>query len=431
MSDNQSDNSAIPKAGIIGNIVIFIDIDGIKKVKKSYDNYDMLQSEAASLLQIKSYGLNVPTIYSLTENPNELIMEYIEHDESPNKELLLDGINQLHKVKNENFGNDRDGYFLKLKVSNNKSNNWCEWWTLNRWDVLTNLLENSDKELMIFIRNLIPLIFSNYQITPSLIHGDFNKGNILVQKDTQKIYFIDSQCYFGDPHFELLQFKTHATNFNNIDNTVDLLYLSFLYGSIHRTISSKNSYLWRSRICMNKIIDKLNPLWPSVQVKYKKLSYQYLILICGNDIFKKLPIDILNIIRTFNEYCSIKYSCNKQNILCVFFKTNDWMHMKKNKYGNLVFERLNDVNLQFYEKSIKDLDFECSSSNICIDNSNYWSGSDIVNRYKTILPNLKETYVLCSQYNSTHYKQCFSDKQLFLVLDSVTESTKKQHRSFI
>jgi fructosamine-3-kinase len=331
--------------GIIGKVTIFIDVDGVKKVRKVYEDFKMLESEALSLKEIGSYGLNVPEIYKLSENPNEMIMEYIDCEEYPDPRLLKLGIESLHSIKSDKFGNIRDGYTLRLKVTNTQNDNWVDWWTTNRWDILANALEEQDKKLMLIIRELIPNIINvgckTRNIVPSLIHGDYNDRNMLVQKNTGKIYFIDSQCYFGDPYYEYIQYKAQSTNVQNITNPLDLLYLAFVFGLLHQTLSFKNSYIWRARICMNKILDKLSPIWPSPHVEINKNTFQYVVLMCGSDIFcnvseqiittpnqilNQTPNQILNqtpnqtLNQTLNQtfqHCIKKHQCALENILVV------------------------------------------------------------------------------------------------------------------
>ncbi len=410
--------SQIPRTlsgGIIGKVAAFIDDDGITKVIKSYDDFEMLKSEALSLEQISSYGLNVPKILKLTQNPNQMILEYIDCEEHPDPRILRAGIESLHSIKSETFGNYRDGYTLRLKVTNTQSNNWIEWWTNNRWNILADALEEKDKKLMQMVSNLIPAILKDRDVVPSLIHGDYNDHNILIQKHTKKIYFIDSQCYFGDPYYEHIQYIARNASITNMSNSVDLLYLSFIYGLLHKTLSFKNSYIWRARTCMNKLLDQMSPLWPSIYCKDNKYMYQYVVLICGTEIFKDSANTrestnsstnaLTNAITIVTNHCIKIHGCKQENVLHVLFKTPDYGMMKRQKNRKLIFERIDDQNLNKYV-----------TPNICVDNSNFWTGSEVVNRYKTMFPNVQQVYILCTTINSGNYKYCFAEWQKFLVL---------------
>lgn len=411
--------------GIIGKVIIFIDTDGVKKVRKTYEDFEMLKSEALSLKQIGSYGLNVPKIYKLSQHPNEMIMEYIECEEYSDPRILKAGIESLHAIKSDKFGNNRDGYTLRLKITNTQSTNWCEWWITNRWNILANSLNEDDKKLMNSITNLIPQIFQNHNVIPSLIHGDYNDRNMIIQKNTKKIYFIDSQCYFGDVYYENIQYTAQYVNIQNIKNPVDLLYYAFIYGLLHKTLSFRNSYIWRARTCINKILDQMTPLWPSIYVESNKNIYQFVVLICGTDIFNSTQCrnqntsqNIASIIETVENYCVKKHNCCKNTILHVLFKTSDSKFMKRQKTGSFIFERTEDDSLN-----------SLTSPNLCIDNSNFWSGTEVVNRYKTIFPNVQQVYVLCTLTNSSNYAKCFSNGQTLLVLNNgkyyVNRSSKK------
>lgn len=397
--------------GIIGKVTIFIDTDGIKKVRKTYEDFKMLESEALSLKQIASYGLNVPEIYKLTENPNEMIMEYIDCEEYPDPRVLANGIKSLHSIKSNMFGNVRNGYTLRLKVTNTQSDNWIEWWIENRWNILANALDEQDKKLMLTIRELIPKIIkdghSGKEIVPSLIHGDHNDRNMLVQKITGKIYFIDSQCYFGDPYYEFIQYKAQSTNVQNVTNLLDLLYLAFVYGLLHQTLSFRNSYIWRARTCMNKILDMLSPIWPSPHFESNKNSYQYAVVICGTDIFTNTAEQISSTLNKIIQHCTTRHNCNSENILLVLFKTNDWKNMKRQKNKHFIFERMEDPTLEQFV-----------SPNICVDNSNFWSGYEIINRYKLICPNLQKIYVACGNLNINNFGMCFVENQDFILVNN-------------
>lgn len=401
-------------SGVIGKVCIFRDVDGRKKVKKTYEDYKMLESEALSLLQIKSHGLNTPEIYSLTENPNEMIMEYIESEPNPDPYILSLGIKSLHSIKNNKFGNTRDGYILRLKVTNTENEDWCEWWTINRWDILMNtsdIFEESDKKIMSTIRNYIPNIMNGRKIIPSLIHGDYNNGNILVQKNTNKIYFIDSQCYFGDPYYEYLQYNAQSINLQNVNNMLDLLYLSFIYALLHQTLSFKNGYIWRARACMNKIIDNFSPIYPSITTRINKNNYEYIILLCGNNILTNVLND--DFISKIIKYCELKHKSNVDNTLLVLFKTNDWTNIKKQKNKRYIFER-NEFSIS-QTNQIQNIK---SNLSVCVDNSNFWSGCEIIYRYEKLFPNLKKTYVMCDQSNLRTYSACFLENQEYIVVNN-------------
>jgi hypothetical protein len=89
------------------------------------------------------------------------------------------------------------------------------------------------------------------------------------------------------------------------------------------------------------------------------------------------------------------------------FKTVDYKCIKKHKNKHFIFERIEDEKLHMF-----------SSTTVCVDNSNFWTGTDVIIRYQTLFPNIKNIYVVCDVSNLNIYSQCFSNDQTFLILNN-------------
>lgn len=415
--------------GIIGHVTVFTDPnDGIKKVRKTYPKSQMIEFEVMSLEQIRSYGFNVPIIYYSSPENKEFVMEYIEKEEFPNRLILTEELNKLHAITSDNFGNDFNSFVSTFEMPNNKGNIWGEWFTKNRWIAmadLTNdentsifLLNEADRKLMMRVSKFIPKIFENELIIPTLLHGDPHPGNMLVQKDTGKIYFIDSQCYFGDPNYENLykRMLSDFSMFTQTNNPVLLIYFAYFCVLSHLTHTFKNSFIWRARVCMHKILDIYEPLYSNITVHNNRLNYQCAIIICG----KCILFDYEKILGKSIDYCKARHSCDKSNIVTAIYPANDWTEIRKQKTGQYIFERI-EIN-KFMLSALERKNDHCDC---CIDDSIFWSGTDLVTKYKTIFPFVQKVYILCDEYNLIKYEKCFDKDQEFIVLKGKNNSEYK------
>ena len=168
-----------------------------------------LDVEAFMLRYLKEKSkLPVPQVFF--SNEHVIIMEFIVAqmglDDGAQKnaaELLA----ELHKIRSENYGFERDTLVGSLRQPNSQSRDWVSFFVKNR---LMYMGEEALKEKKIdakFMKQLEKLCgkMSKYlpqPQPPSLIHGDVWGGNILAGRG-KITAFLDPAIYHADPEIEL------------------------------------------------------------------------------------------------------------------------------------------------------------------------------------------------------------------------------------
>lgn len=193
------------------NDIIIDDKNIIKKSKNSYGNIK-IKYEIDFYKYIINNSINFPIPKMIKFGENFYTMEYLkntvplhQHLEDKNKEFVNTFIKKIYKklenlhskkikIEKQNyFDNLKEESLIKIKkrfleiqniVDNlniKKVNNIC---ILDMGNILFKIQE--------YLNNFI--IKKDYL---SLIHGDLNFNNILVDKNNENIYFIDPRGYFG------------------------------------------------------------------------------------------------------------------------------------------------------------------------------------------------------------------------------------------
>lgn len=151
--------------------------------------------EKKMLAILEKHQIHVPQqIYA---DQHILILEFISETNSFSNESWLnlgDMLTLMHKVRNKDYGWDKDYAFGKVSLNNTPLENWVEFWGEQRLGCyLSHLPPVTAKKIEKLIKHLndhLPMYPA-----PSLLHGDLWTGNIL--NHGNQPYLIDPACYFG------------------------------------------------------------------------------------------------------------------------------------------------------------------------------------------------------------------------------------------
>jgi len=172
---------------------------------------DMFEKESLGLKYLSNFGkINIPQVFQSGELHSKgfLLMEYI----APGKmdkifwEQLGNGLAELHKVTNDQFGLDHDNYIGRLHQENTFHTDWINFFINCR---LTPQIKQARNEglisadtvmkfdaLYLQLNNLIP------SEKPALLHGDLWSGNIHSDQN-KRPYLIDPAVYYGHREAEM------------------------------------------------------------------------------------------------------------------------------------------------------------------------------------------------------------------------------------
>lgn len=176
---------------------------------KQYKKRGMTQAEAFGLQELQESGaVRVPKVFTHTDK--YLILEYIESAPKVRnfQPLMGQQFAKLHKVKKGFFGLSEDNFLGESDQKNNKSNNWCNFFTENRLDFQISLAKRqglADKSLLTTyqtLKEIIPQILVGSEEEPSLLHGDLWGGNYMVSELGEPV-FIDPAIYYGHREADL------------------------------------------------------------------------------------------------------------------------------------------------------------------------------------------------------------------------------------
>jgi len=172
----------------------------------------MFEAEFAALQDLadsQTIRVPAPVVCSATCDHVFLVLEYIELGRfSPASERLLGRqLAQLHQIKQAYFGWHRNNTIGSTLQVNDKSSDWPDFWREQRLGFQLKLaaknaycgkLQISGERLCCDMRAL----FDNYQVQPSLLHGDLWAGNAATDKQGCPVIF-DPACYYGDREADL------------------------------------------------------------------------------------------------------------------------------------------------------------------------------------------------------------------------------------
>lgn len=168
-----------------------------------------LHTEGAMLAYLASHSeLPVPTV--LHQEPDLLIIEYIEGDSTFSVRAEQDAANQLaalHNISTARYGFETDTLIGGLKQPNPWRESWIDFFREHRLRYMAQqcvALSRLPLDFMPRIDNLCEQLV-RWLIEPerpSLIHGDVWTTNVLAQND-RITAFLDPAIYYAHPEIEL------------------------------------------------------------------------------------------------------------------------------------------------------------------------------------------------------------------------------------
>lgn len=180
-----------------------------------------LDTEAFMLKYLKEKSqLPVPDVYY--SNEHVIVMQCV------NAQAMLDDggmthaaelLGNLHKIKDENYGLERDTLIGSLRQPNPQMKDWAYFFIEHRLLFMANEAmkeKKLDAKIVKHIEKLVPKITGMLKKpnAPALIHGDIWAGNILAGRNKIEA-FVDPAIYYADPEIELA-FIRHFNTFNGI-----------------------------------------------------------------------------------------------------------------------------------------------------------------------------------------------------------------------
>ena len=174
---------------------------------------DMFEAEADGLRALaKCPGIRVPRVVGAgcAGRQAYLILEYI--DMHPLRESAASvpagrALEALHRITGDAFGWGRDNFIGSTPQSNRAHQNWPVFFARERLLPQLDLARtNGHPGLLIDdgerLAEKLPVFFSGYQPTPSLLHGDLWSGNAGIDRHG-KLTLFDPAVYFGDREADL------------------------------------------------------------------------------------------------------------------------------------------------------------------------------------------------------------------------------------
>lgn len=171
---------------------------------KIHADHKKILSEYKSQRMLQDNNFLIPHIYFFDNN--SIQMEYLEHDLNNVNlyNIILKELSSIHKIKNNSFGNYFDTYVANNKVCNSYQESWTIFFKHQRWLHLFDTT-NENYHSALQVANVMDKIFIGQNIIPSLLHGNAHYQNFIV--NDEKVYLIDSACFFGDPNYDIACFE--------------------------------------------------------------------------------------------------------------------------------------------------------------------------------------------------------------------------------
>lgn len=175
---------------------------------------EMFSAEAHGLrlLREAKTSLRIPEVIDLNsdkgELPGYLLMEYIEGvrgDGEASRKLGI-GLAELHSVRSDAYGLDRDNFIGSLPQSNRKHTDWVSFFIEERINpqlkmaIDGNRMDSSVLKGWNQLAAKLEEIFPDSQ--PVLIHGDLWGGNYFFDSNGRPV-LIDPAVYFGHHEMEI------------------------------------------------------------------------------------------------------------------------------------------------------------------------------------------------------------------------------------
>lgn len=376
-----------------------------EKIIKMNDNKDIIKAEYNALQLLKEKNILCPEIYKISDN--EIVMEYVDDLPHTNRrELIVDALKKLHSNKNNQCGNTFDTFVGNMKVDNSFEKSWMTFFS-KRWLHMLKYINDKDDEfeevywLGVRVYDKISEIL-NFDVEPSLLHGDANPNNFLINANNE-VVIIDPGCFYGDPKYDYACFTLWYDNILDDvikEDTVMLLYYSFILLSVYNLLGTK-SRLKKAVKYMKMILEKYNLLYPSIICDIK-IDYNVIIVQGGS--YNPVHKNHVNNMIVANNY----FKDNNKNVKCIFSLASDRRVKQKCKNG---------ISLKNRRLMLEKMLLQSELKNVSIDMSGLW-GDDIIVHYRNLFCKGNTKIYICCGTDTIDYHFAYFKIQpeLFLVV---------------
>lgn len=166
---------------------------------------DMFASEAEALNEMAATNtVKVPRAlcYGTVGNHSYLVLEFLELTGSADMAVFASQLAAMHRITAATFGWHRCNVIGSTLQKNNQSNNWLDFWRMERLGFQLELAEKNgcSRELLTQAERLSECLdefFDGYQPQPSMLHGDLWSGNFAALNNNVPVIF-DPAFYYGD-----------------------------------------------------------------------------------------------------------------------------------------------------------------------------------------------------------------------------------------
>ncbi|MDH3947512.1 MAG: fructosamine kinase family protein [Gammaproteobacteria bacterium] len=171
------------------------------------ERLDMFEAESDGLQALaaaRAIRVPVPLCTGVEGSQAYLVMEYFESGggNSGAAEDFGQQLARMHQQSTEQFGWHRDNTIGSTPQPNTPRDDWLEFWRDRRLGYQLGLAEQRGGPSSLLrkgeqLMQLMPGLFTDYQPSPSLLHGDLWSGNYAVTHEGEPIIF-DPAVYYGD-----------------------------------------------------------------------------------------------------------------------------------------------------------------------------------------------------------------------------------------
>lgn len=395
---NITDAKRIDK-GLVNEVYLF---DANTKIIKINEDRANLECEYKALHLLREKGFNIPSIIEKSEH--YIIMEFIQQDtnDKPTRtKLLYDELSKLHSYTSDMFGSETS-YCGKINMPPGFNSDYTIWFRENRWKALLDRILASDLSFYsnycfaMRVYDIINLIFVDKQITPSLLHGDINPMNFIVNSD--KVYFIDPVCHYGDPAYDLACYDIWAGTPKT--DAVSLLYYSFIL-LVGYSLTKKQNTINRAKQYMVKLLEMYPKRYLSLLEPVNvSPNYDYIVIMQG--CFNPVHLNHVQTPDIATQYIKNRYQTD--NVLTVFALAPDERIFSKSRDGIVLYHRKEMLRLALQGRQNTMIDF----TGLWVDN--------IIDHYKNLYPGCKEVYICCGMDGLDWSFKKFNSQQKFLVV---------------
>lgn len=170
----------------------------------------MFTAEMLGLQQIYNTGtirVPKPLCWGITGTSSYIVLEWLEMTNGNHQSWSEMGrkLAAMHKITtNKGFGWDINNTIGATPQINNFHASWPEFYTQNRLSYQFQLAKKRGGNFPLAAKLLvaIPQLFADYQIQPSLVHGDLWGGNVGFTMENEPVIF-DPATYFGDREVDI------------------------------------------------------------------------------------------------------------------------------------------------------------------------------------------------------------------------------------